>query len=137
MDLSRPLALVSGGPDSVAMLRAVRELGGEPVVLHVDHGLRGDESRADAAFVRELCESLGLDHETRHANLGGGNLQETARRERYRLADTVADARGVSTIITGHNADDVAETVLLNLSRGAGFAGSRAYRRYAGGWRGP
>ena len=51
MDLRRPLALVSGGPDSVALLRVVVSLGGEPVVLHVDHGLRGEESREDAEFV--------------------------------------------------------------------------------------
>jgi tRNA(Ile)-lysidine synthase len=41
MDLRRPLALVSGGPDSVALLRTIVALGGEPAVLHVDHGLRG------------------------------------------------------------------------------------------------
>ena len=60
MDLARPLALVSGGPDSVALLRVLVELGGEPAVLHVDHGLRGEESREDAEFVRRLCESLGV-----------------------------------------------------------------------------
>lgn len=123
MDLSQPLALVSGGPDSVAMLRVVLELGGEPVVLHADHGLRGDESREDAEFVRELCAQLGVDCEVRRLRLGGANLQEAAREERYRLAEEVADARGISTVITGHTADDVAETVLLNLARGAGLRG--------------
>ncbi len=58
MDLSRPLAMVSGGPDSVAMLRVLVELGSRPVVLHVDHGLRGEESREDARFVRDLCGRL-------------------------------------------------------------------------------
>src|SRR5918992_4916716 len=65
MDLSRPLALVSGGPDSVALLRALLALGAEPVVLHVDHGLRGEESREDAGFVRDLCENLGVRCEIR------------------------------------------------------------------------
>ncbi|HET7480789.1 MAG TPA: tRNA lysidine(34) synthetase TilS, partial [Rubrobacteraceae bacterium] len=123
MDLSRPLAMVSGGPDSVALLRALVELGGEPVVLHVDHGLRGDESREDARFVRDLCKRLGLVCEMREADLPARNLQEEARRERYRMAEDVAAARGLSVIVTGHTSDDVAETVLLNLSRGAGLRG--------------
>jgi tRNA(Ile)-lysidine synthase TilS/MesJ len=76
MDLSRPLALVSGGPDSVALLRALVELGGEPVVLHVDHGLRGEESREDAEFVRVLCEKLGVRCEVRSIRREeGANLQ--------------------------------------------------------------
>lgn len=123
MDFSRPLAMVSGGPDSVALLRVLVELGSVPVVLHVDHGLRGEESRQDARFVEGLCEGLGLACEVREANLAGGNLQEEARRERYRIAGEIADSHGASTIVTGHTADDVAETVLLNLSRGAGLRG--------------
>ena len=123
MDLSRTLAMVSGGPDSVALARSLVELGSRPVVLHVDHGLRGEESREDAAFVRELCERLGLVYEERRAKLEGGNLQEEARRERYRFAGQLADERGLSAIATGHTADDAAETVVLNLARGAGLRG--------------
>ena len=83
MDLSRPLVLVSGGPDSVALLLALLELGGEPAVLHVDHGLRGDESREDAEFVRALCERLDVRCEVRRLQLADGpNLQERAREER-------------------------------------------------------
>ena len=85
MDLARPLAMVSGGPDSVAMLRVLMELGAEPVVLHLDHGLRGEESRDDAKFVEELCENLGVPYEARRIELSGTNLQEEAREERYRL----------------------------------------------------
>src|ERR671916_2677547 len=86
MDLGRPLALVSGGPDSVALLRALLELGGEPAVLHVDHALRGEESREDAEFVRALCEGLGVRCEVRRLSLDDGpNLQERAREARYRL----------------------------------------------------
>jgi len=123
MDLARPLAMVSGGPDSVAMLRVLMELGASPVVLHVDHGLRGEESRDDAEFVRVLCENLGVPYEARRIELSGTNLQEGAREERYRLAEEVAEGRGLSAVATGHIADDVAETVLLNLARGAGLRG--------------
>ena len=123
MDLSRPLAMVSGGPDSVALLRVLVELGSEPVVLHVDHGMRGEESREDAEFVRDLCEGLGVACEVRRARLEGSNVQEEAREERYRFAERVLEERGLSGIATGHTADDVAETVLMNLARGAGLRG--------------
>ena len=123
MDLSRPLAMVSGGPDSVALLRALVELGSRPVVLHVDHGLRGEESREDARFVRELCERLEVPCVTRSIEVGGRNVQEEARRERYLLAEEIMGEHGLSAIATGHTADDVAETVLLNLARGSGLRG--------------
>ena len=134
MDLSRPLALVSGGPDSVALLRALLELGGQPVVLHVDHGLRGEESREDAEFVLELCGRLGVHCEVRELRFEEGpNLQERARDERYRLANEVATGLGLHTVAVGHTADDVAETVLLNLSRGAGLRGLGAIPPVRGG----
>src|SRR3712207_5238296 len=123
MDLSRPLAMVSGGPDSIALLRALVELGTCPVVLHVDHGLRGEESLMDAEFVRELCEGMGLVYEGRRTRLEEGNLQEKAREERYRFAERLADGLELSAIATGHTADDVAETVLMNLARGTGLRG--------------
>ena len=124
MDLRRPLALVSGGPDSVALLRVVVSLGGEPVVLHVDHGLRGEESHEDAEFVSELCRRLNVRHEVRSISLdGSSNLQERARDERYRLAGEVAAGMDLGVIATGHTADDVAETVLMNLARGTGLRG--------------
>src|SRR5215211_3431965 len=124
MDLYRPLLLVSGGPDSVALLRVVIALGGEPVVLHVDHGLRGEESRGDTDFVRKLCARLDVACEVRRLALGAtSNLQERAREERYGLAEEAAGRLGLRTIATGHTADDVAETVLMNLARGAGLRG--------------
>jgi tRNA(Ile)-lysidine synthase len=124
MDLRSPLALVSGGPDSVALLRAVVALGGEPVVLHVDHGLRGEESREDAEFVRELCRRLNVRCEVQRLGLeDSSNLQERARDERYKLAGEVAAGMGLGVIATAHTADDVAETVLMNLARGTGLRG--------------
>ncbi len=124
MDLRRPLALVSGGPDSVALLRVIVALDGEPVVLHFDHGLRGEESREDAAFVRGLCGRLGVRCEVHSLGLDGGpNLQERAREERYRHTEEVVVRLGLRAVATGHTADDVAETVLMNLARGAGLRG--------------
>ena len=124
MDLSRSLAMVSGGPDSVALLRTLLELGASPVVLHAEHGVRGQESLEDAGFVRELCDGLGVGCEVRHLQLEKGpNFQERAREARYRAADLLADDIGAKSIFTGHTADDVAETILMNLARGAGLRG--------------
>jgi len=124
MNLHRPLVLVSGGPDSVALLRTLVDLGAQPAVLHADHGLRGEESREDAEFVRGLCRRLGVVCEVRYLGLDDGpNLQERARDERYRLAEELAARLGLQTVATGHTADDVAETVLMNLARGAGLRG--------------
>lgn len=108
----------------MAMLRALVELGAGPVVLHVEHGVRGEESLGDARFVRDLCGRLGLGFELRHLRLEGqANFQERARLARYRLAEQVSDERGIRSVATGHTADDVAETVLINLARGAGLRG--------------
>src|SRR5829696_5037454 len=123
MDVRRPLVLVSGGPDSVALLRVVVALGGEPVVLHVDHNLRGEESREDAEFVRDLCRGMNVRCEVRRLGLYDTNLQERAREDRYRLAEEVVVRMGLRAVATGHTADDVAETVLMNLARGAGLRG--------------
>lgn len=124
MDLSQPLAMVSGGPDSVALLRVLVELGSEPFVVHLDHGARGKESLEDAAFVEELCRKLGIPSEVRRLELEGEqNFQERARIERYRVAEELADSLGLGHIATGHTADDVAETVLMNLARGTGLRG--------------
>ncbi|MGI8866547.1 MAG: ATP-binding protein, partial [Rubrobacteraceae bacterium] len=69
MDPLRPLALVSGGPDSVALLRVMLELGVEPFVMHVNYGLRGEECDADAEFVEDLCAQFNLDFELRRVKV--------------------------------------------------------------------
>ena len=124
MDFSQSLAMVSGGPDSVALLRVMVELDTNPTVIHLDHGTRGGESIEDAEFVRDLCRKLGVPCEVRRLELEGDrNFQERARMERYRVAEELADKLGLRSIVTGHTTDDVAETVLMNLARGAGLRG--------------
>src|SRR4051812_5247125 len=122
---------VSGGADSVALLRALVEIGepgGRLVVAHLNHGLRGAESDGDEAFVRELCGGLP-DVEFRGERIdvraAGGNLEAAARRERYAWLSRVAGECGLAWGATGHTADDQAETVLHRLLRGAGLQGLR------------
>jgi tRNA(Ile)-lysidine synthase len=125
---------VSGGLDSVALLHALHELAEEAslklLVGHVNHGLRGEESEADQAFVEALGAALGVPCETRRVDPGalraGGpsrdrpTLQEAARRLRYEALEELARRGGAERIATAHTADDQAETVLLRLLRGSG-----------------
>ena len=122
---------VSGGPDSVALLHALRDLiGARPfAVLHVNHCLRGSESDSDEEFVRGLAASLGCGFHVRRCDLstagagGGGNLEQEGRRCRYRFFREAVAAGICGTVATGHTRSDQAETVLFRLLRGAAGTG--------------
>jgi tRNA(Ile)-lysidine synthase len=133
---------VSGGPDSVALLRALVDLRRETapgllVVAHLNHQLRGAESDADEAFVRDLHARLaaagaaGLGLRSGRidvaglAHAQGANLEATARGVRYDWLARVAAETGCRAVATGHTADDQAETVLHRLLRGSGLRGLR------------
>jgi tRNA(Ile)-lysidine synthase len=124
---------VSGGPDSVALLRALREARGVGplVVAHLNHQLRGSESDGDEAFVRELCAGLSLDCRCQRIDVRAvaearrENLEAVARRLRYEWLTDVAGETGAGWVATGHTADDQAETVLHRLLRGTGLKGLR------------
>jgi tRNA(Ile)-lysidine synthase len=142
------VAMVSGGADSLALLRALESahLGTVALsVLHVDHRLRGAASDGDAAFVTALCEDLGVPCRVAsvdvaaYADGAGLNLEDAGRRVRYREAEAELDIRcdeaGVprerGRIATAHTFDDRAETMLMRLAQGSGAAGLLAlpYRR--------
>ncbi|MBI4390902.1 MAG: tRNA lysidine(34) synthetase TilS [candidate division NC10 bacterium] len=128
------LVAVSGGVDSVVLLdclhRLAPRMGLSLRVAHLDHGLRGEEGAADAAFVREAAAARGLAVTVGHLPPGalearGRSLQEAAREARYAFLAEAAKAAGAERIAVAHTADDVAETVLMNLLRGSGPAGLR------------
>lgn len=126
------LAAVSGGPDSIALLHLLWKLRDELKirleVAHVEHGIRGAESNADARFVAEIAARLGLPFHLKRLELGKfkrarGNLEALAREARYRFFAEVAAARGIERVATGHTRDDQAETLLMRLLRGSGRTG--------------
>lgn len=96
---------------------------------HFEHGLRGAESLRDAAFVKKYCDSIGVfcavgnGDVQRYAMENGIGLEEAARILRYRFLEETANCLGCTRIATAHNADDNAETILMNLCRGAGLRG--------------
>jgi tRNA(Ile)-lysidine synthase len=118
---------VSGGPDSVALLSGLRLASSLPlIVAHANHQLRGAESDADEAFVRELAEQWKLPFRTTRLTIPTNeNLESAARRLRYGWLSEVASAAGAKWIATGHTANDQAETVLHRLIRGTGLQGLR------------
>lgn len=124
---------VSGGADSVALLRALVQLapslGIVPCVLHLNHRLRGSESDSDERFVREIATQFGLESAiesedvTALASLFHLSLEAAGRRARYAFFQRAAVALRLNCVATAHTRDDQAETVLLRLLRGTGTSG--------------
>ncbi len=126
------LVAVSGGPDSVALLRGLNRLSkdqgapGRLVVAHFNHRLRPDAD-TDEAFVRELAGRRGLTCEAARAEPADLDLREgleaASREARYRFLKETAERLGARYVATGHTADDQVETILHHILRGAGLAG--------------
>jgi len=139
------LVAVSGGCDSVALLRGLHELqvtlNLKLVVAHLNHGWRGEESDADASWVESLAAKLELPCVSESCRPQRESLaesaqpaataavnpasEESARRDRYEFLTRVAAEHSCQFIAAGHTADDQAETVLHHILRGTGLAGLR------------
>lgn len=127
------LLAVSGGADSMALLNGAVQLcqtnQQQITVAHINHGLRGPESDADAALVRRSSERLGCRFELKTLKPGEladhakGSLEEAARNTRYEWLSETATNSGIEFVATAHHAEDQAETVLHNLIRGTGLRG--------------
>jgi tRNA(Ile)-lysidine synthase len=124
---------VSGGADSVALLRLLIELRAELgivlSVVHFNHKLRGTASEKDEAFVAALAEKFGLTLHVGRGDVGKkakrekANLEDAARRARYAFFRRLTEGGLVDCVATAHTADDQAETVLAHILRGTGLAG--------------
>jgi tRNA(Ile)-lysidine synthase len=127
------LVAVSGGADSVALLRGLARLKidrpGRLVVAHFDHRLRGQAGEEDARFVAHLAESLGLECHIGRAeanlveNRGGEGLEGAARKARYSFLTSIAQQVGARYLVTAHTAGDQVETILQRIFRGTGIRG--------------
>jgi len=129
----RVAVAVSGGADSVALLRVLLELRAELgivlAVAHFNHGLRAEESEADQAFVADLAHHYGLEFFARrgdvrgHATTGKLSIEAAGRELRYQWFTQLAGEQRFDSVATAHTLDDQAETVLLKFLRGAGTRG--------------
>ncbi|MEI6863268.1 MAG: tRNA lysidine(34) synthetase TilS, partial [Candidatus Omnitrophota bacterium] len=139
------LAAVSGGPDSVFLLNALKELKSKlklkkVAVCNLDHGLRADESKEDSAFVGRLASKLGFEFHYKIIDLKklarkGISTEEAAREERYKFFEEAAEKSGADILATGHTLDDQAETVLMRFIKGSalkGIVGIAPVREFGG-----
>ena len=123
---------VSGGADSVCLLVALKELQKSLrfslEVIHVEHGIRGEESKSDARYVENLCKRLGVDVQIYEVDAPsfalerGLGLEEAARILRYQIFEKVALEKGAK-IALAHHKEDNAETILFQMVRGSSLAG--------------
>jgi len=134
----RYLVGVSGGRDSVALLHLLTANGYRRlIVCHLDHQLRGRSSAADAKFVKALATKLKFESEIGRADVAAlakrtkQSIETAGRTARYEFFAHIARRRRCRTIFLGHHADDLAETFLLNLFRGAGVTGLAGMRQVA------
>jgi tRNA(Ile)-lysidine synthase len=130
---ARYLIGVSGGRDSVALLHWLIECGySKLIVCHLNHRLRGRSSRADAIFVKKLAAKYDVDLALSAIDVRAlavrtkQSIETAARDARYKFFAQVAKRRRCRTIFLGHHADDLVETFLINLFRGAGPGGLSA-----------
>lgn len=128
------LVAVSGGADSVALLDVLHRAGYTCIVAHCNFHLRGEESDRDEAFVRDLCAQTGVALQVKHfdtrayAHANHISIEMAARELRYRWFDEAARESGCQAVAVAHHQNDQAETLLLNLKRGAGLRGLAGMR---------
>lgn len=123
---------VSGGPDSMALLYLLHDLRDDLKctlhIAHLDHMLRGEESRTDAAYVAEHARKLDISVtleaiDVRKMIMPKESLESGARRIRYKFYERVMAKVKADKVALGHNADDQSETVMMRLLRGSGAQG--------------
>lgn len=121
---------VSGGADSTALCLLAKEAGVSVVLVHINYGLRGEDSVGDEMFVRELAKQLSLPLFVRSFPLAAdaANIQSLAREERYRYLEEIRKQTGSHVVATAHQQEDQAETVIQQLIRGSGLEGLSGIR---------
>lgn len=127
----RVLVALSGGPDSVCLLLALRELGYSIAAAHCNFQLRGKESERDEKFVRLLCDELGIQlhlthfDTTTYAQEQRVSIEMAARELRYGFFSKMMREKEYTKTAVAHHSDDNIETMLINLMRGTGIKGMR------------
>ena len=124
---------ISGGPDSTAMLLALSRSKSETGIsingAHLDHGIRGEESKSDAEYVKNLCKSIDVDCFFGAVDVPslsqalGISLEDAARRARNRFLLEACATQNSDAVALGHTANDQSEAVLMHLIRGSGLDG--------------
>lgn len=126
---ARVIVALSGGADSVALLRVMLQLGYDCLAAHCNFHLRGAESNRDMKFVQQLCAELDVDLAVTDFDVDarrrqtGESVEMACRALRYEWFDSLLERERAQAIVVGHHREDNAETLLLNLLRGTGPRG--------------
>ena len=128
---TRLVVAVSGGPDSLALLYGLLQVGCLSLhVAHLNHDFRGEEAEEDARYAAEVAGQLGLpvtveraDPQAYQKDMRISSFEEAARELRYSFLARVAETTSSAAVAVGHTADDLAETVLMHIIRGSGLHG--------------
>ena len=133
---------VSGGADSLCLLFLLMELQKEIpfqiTVVHVEHGIRGEESLEDARYVEEICKENQVEFHLETVDIREMaarehlSVEEAGRKARYDAFERVLSERGANKIAVAHNRNDQAETMLWNIARGSGMNGAAGIRPVRG-----
>lgn len=131
---SKIIVAVSGGPDSIALLTLLSRLREKHDfilhIAHVNYGLRGRDSDNDETLVKEYSTQWGIPCTVLHSKTRPkSNIEATLRDVRYRFFERLRKKLCFDVIVTAHTADDLAETVLLNIIRGTGLDGLSPFQR--------
>ena len=136
------LVALSGGADSVALLRVLLEGGCDCRAAHCNFHLRGEESMRDERFVRDLCQRLDVPLSVKDCDVAawqrkhGGSVEMACRELRYTWFEQERERQGCDLIAVAHHANDQVETFFLNLMRGTGLRGLTGMERQSGNiWR--
>ena len=139
---SRVIVGLSGGADSVSLLMALKNISVvyplDIVALHLNHLLRDKESQRDMDFARGLCATFDIPFHSKcvdvnkYANLNKMGTEEAARDVRYKFFNEFSENNQIDYILTAHNKNDLAETILFHIIRGTGVSGLKGISRQRG-----
>ncbi len=117
------LVAFSGGYDSMCLLNVLLELNLHPIAIHLNHNWRGEESRQEEENCRKFCQTHGLEFYSETLPAGVKATETEAREARYDFFERCARKFNSKAVLTAHNADDNAETILYRIAKGTGIEG--------------
>lgn len=129
---------LSGGRDSVALAYALKLEGYDIVAINIEHGIRGESSLKDSAFVADFCREQGIELYSYSVNAPdycaqkGLTLEQGARELRYQCFEAALNSGACDVLALAHHLDDQAETVLMRIIRGTGISGLKGMSEVRG-----
>lgn len=123
LENTRLLVGFSGGYDSLCLLDIINKLGFSPIAVHLNHNWRGSESKRDENFCREFCRKNGIEFYTEILSDSVAHTETAAREARYEFFEKCAEKYNSVSVLTAHNLDDLAETMIYRIIKGTGIVG--------------